>query len=169
VEEVSHVINFDLPADPEDYVHRIGRTARAGAYGKAISLCCDEYATHLPYIEQFLGRKVHVCWAEDELFLPDQAPEYRGRRRLRQEAKPESRKSIRRGQSASPTRSSSRPGKKKTISANAAPAPADAAKTDSPAADSLNSAAEAAAKPRKRSRRTRRRGKDGDNPIVISS
>ncbi|MDR1397630.1 MAG: DEAD/DEAH box helicase [Desulfarculales bacterium] len=80
VEDVSHVINFDLPADPEDYVHRIGRTARAGASGKAISLCCDEYATHLPHIESFLGRKLVVSWAEDELFLPDRAPEYRRQR-----------------------------------------------------------------------------------------
>ena len=41
IDDVSHVINFDVPADPEDYVHRIGRTARAGAVGKAITLCCD--------------------------------------------------------------------------------------------------------------------------------
>jgi ATP-dependent RNA helicase RhlB len=94
VEDVSHVINFDLPADPEDYVHRIGRTARAGASGKAISLCCDEYATHLPHIENFLGRKLVVSWAEDELFLPDKAPEYRrqrpfpaGREKIKKERK----------------------------------------------------------------------------------
>lgn len=71
VDDVSHVINFDIPADPEDYVHRVGRTARAGAVGKAITLCCDKYATHLPYVEEYLGDKIPVCWADDDMFLPD--------------------------------------------------------------------------------------------------
>jgi len=83
IEDVSHVINFDVPADPEDYVHRVGRTARAGAVGKAITLCCDRYASHLPYVEELLGSKIPVCWAEDALFLPDKAPEFRQRRERR--------------------------------------------------------------------------------------
>jgi ATP-dependent RNA helicase RhlB len=86
VEDVSHVINFDVPADPEDYVHRVGRTARAGALGKAITICCDEYATHLPYVEQYLGCKIPVAWADDSFFLPDNAPVYR---RPRRESGPE--------------------------------------------------------------------------------
>jgi ATP-dependent RNA helicase RhlB len=81
VEDVSHVINYDVPADPEDYVHRVGRTARAGAVGKAITLCCDEYATHLPFVEEYLEDKIPVCWAEDELFVADAAPDYRPKRR----------------------------------------------------------------------------------------
>jgi len=81
VEDISHVINFDVPADPEDYVHRVGRTARAGAQGKAITLCCDRYATHLPYVEEYLGSKIPVAWADDDLFVPDQAPDYQPRRR----------------------------------------------------------------------------------------
>jgi ATP-dependent RNA helicase RhlB len=150
VEEVSHVINFDLPADPEDYVHRIGRTARAGASGKAISLCCDEYATHLPYIEEFLGRKVHVCWAEDDLFLPDKGPEYRSNRRIRKPAGPESKKPTR-GRAASGTASpSARPARKK-------PGPAEPPATES--ADSPP------AKARRRNRRGRRRGKDEPNTV----
>jgi ATP-dependent RNA helicase RhlB len=76
VEDVSHVINFDVPSDPEDYVHRVGRTARLGAKGKAITICCDKYATHLPYVEEYLGSKVPVCWAEDEDFVEDTAPRY---------------------------------------------------------------------------------------------
>ena len=52
VEGVSHVINFELPNVPEDYVHRIGRTARAGAAGIAISLCSDEERTYLRDIEK---------------------------------------------------------------------------------------------------------------------
>ena len=52
VEGVSHVINFELPNVPEDYVHRIGRTARAGAAGTAISLCSDEERAYLRDIEK---------------------------------------------------------------------------------------------------------------------
>jgi ATP-dependent RNA helicase RhlB len=55
---VSHVFNFDLPQDCADYVHRIGRTARAGAEGDAISFACEEYAVGLPDIEKFIGRKI---------------------------------------------------------------------------------------------------------------
>jgi ATP-dependent RNA helicase RhlB len=58
---VSHVFNYDLPQDPEDYVHRIGRTARAGATGDAISFGCENYAISLPDIEAFIGRKIPVA------------------------------------------------------------------------------------------------------------
>lgn len=52
---VSHVVNFDLPQSAEDYVHRIGRTARLGASGHAISFACEHYAFHLPEIEDYIG------------------------------------------------------------------------------------------------------------------
>jgi ATP-dependent RNA helicase RhlB len=55
IPDVTHVINFDLPQDAEDYVHRIGRTARLGAKGEAISFACEDYAFHLPEIEAFIG------------------------------------------------------------------------------------------------------------------
>ncbi len=58
IDAVSHVINYDLPQDPEDYVHRIGRTARAGESGDAVSLACDEYVFSLPDIEAFLEEKI---------------------------------------------------------------------------------------------------------------
>ena len=60
IPDVSHVFNFDLPQDPEDYVHRIGRTARAGAAGDAISFGCEDYVQSLPDIESFIGRKLPV-------------------------------------------------------------------------------------------------------------
>ena len=60
VPEVSHIFNFDLPQDAEDYVHRIGRTARLGAEGDAISFGCEEYVMSLPDIETFIGHKVPV-------------------------------------------------------------------------------------------------------------
>ena len=58
IADVSHVFNYDLPQDAEDYVHRIGRTARAGAEGDAISFACDEYAISLPDIESYIGHQV---------------------------------------------------------------------------------------------------------------
>ncbi len=58
VDGVSHVVNFDLPEDPEDYVHRIGRTGRAGAEGISISFVSEDDAFNLPGIETFLGTKV---------------------------------------------------------------------------------------------------------------
>jgi len=57
---VSHVFNYDLPFDAEDYVHRIGRTARLGEQGDAISFACDEYAMSLPDIEAFIDQKIPV-------------------------------------------------------------------------------------------------------------
>ncbi|WP_296592794.1 ATP-dependent RNA helicase RhlB [Methylophaga sp.] len=66
IPEVSHVFNFDLPQDAEDYVHRTGRTARAGASGIAISLACEEYAFSLPDIEQYIKHKLPVAQSTDE-------------------------------------------------------------------------------------------------------
>ncbi|MDK6460164.1 helicase-related protein, partial [Klebsiella aerogenes] len=51
ISDVTHVFNFDLPDDREDYVHRIGRTGRAGESGASISFACEEYAMNLPAIE----------------------------------------------------------------------------------------------------------------------
>ena len=67
VPEVSHVINYDLPLRAEDYVHRIGRTARAGAEGDAVSLACDEFVYSLMEIEELLGQRVPVLPVTDDL------------------------------------------------------------------------------------------------------
>jgi ATP-dependent RNA helicase RhlB len=66
IPDVSHVINFDLPQDAPDYVHRIGRTARLGAKGQAISFACENYAFHLPEIEEFIGYSIPVEHADAE-------------------------------------------------------------------------------------------------------
>lgn len=58
IPEVSHVFNFDLPQQAEDYVHRIGRTARAGASGTAISFACEDYAHFLPEIEEYISHSI---------------------------------------------------------------------------------------------------------------
>ena len=60
IPDVSHVINFDLPQDAADYVHRIGRTARLGAKGEAISFACEDYAFHLPEIEQYIDQSIEL-------------------------------------------------------------------------------------------------------------
>ncbi|MGB5493885.1 MAG: DEAD/DEAH box helicase [Sedimenticolaceae bacterium] len=78
IEGVTHVVNYDLPEDAEDYVHRIGRTARAGAEGDAISFVCETYAFSLPDIEQFIGHKITVQPVSLEL-LPDVDPASRVR------------------------------------------------------------------------------------------
>ena len=70
IPDVRYVINYDLPQDREDYVHRIGRTARAGAYGDAISFGCETYAITLPEIEEYIGHKIPVA-NFDPALLPD--------------------------------------------------------------------------------------------------
>jgi ATP-dependent RNA helicase RhlB len=67
IPDVSHVFNFDLPQDFTDYVHRIGRTARAGAAGDAISFGCEEYAVSLPEIEDYIGHKIPTAPITPEL------------------------------------------------------------------------------------------------------
>ncbi|MFZ2198270.1 MAG: helicase-related protein, partial [Thermodesulfovibrionales bacterium] len=69
IDGVTHVINYDLPQDPEDYVHRIGRTARAGAEGKAISLACEEYVHSLPDIEDYIRQKIPVMALTEEMII----------------------------------------------------------------------------------------------------
>ena len=66
IPEVSHVFNYDLPQDVEDYVHRTGRTARAGASGVAISLACEEYVFSLPDIEAYIKHKLPLASTSDE-------------------------------------------------------------------------------------------------------
>jgi ATP-dependent RNA helicase RhlE len=65
IRDVSHVINFDVPQHPEDYVHRIGRTGRAQALGDALTLIVAEDALHLHAIERFVGQKISRVRLED--------------------------------------------------------------------------------------------------------
>ena len=73
IPDVSHVVNYDLPQDAEDYVHRIGRTARAGAFGDAISFACEEYSFSLPDIEKYIGHSIPREALSSEL-MPELAP-----------------------------------------------------------------------------------------------
>lgn len=71
IPDVSHVFNFDLPQDSADYVHRIGRTARAGAEGDAISFACEEFAVSLPEIEEYIGHKIPSAPVSKEILAAD--------------------------------------------------------------------------------------------------
>ena len=73
VDDLDLVINYDIPEDCEDYVHRIGRTARVGKDGKAISLVCENYVYALDSIEKYLGMKIPVIWPEESLFVEDKS------------------------------------------------------------------------------------------------
>ncbi|MBF0212433.1 MAG: DEAD/DEAH box helicase [Magnetococcales bacterium] len=69
IEGVTHVVNFDLPENPEDYVHRIGRTARAGATGDAISLVDEDGAYNLEAIFSYMGMEIAAEWPDSALFV----------------------------------------------------------------------------------------------------
>jgi len=83
IDSLEMVINYDIPQDCENYVHRIGRTARAGNSGKAISLASEGTADHLDAIESFIGMKIPVQTADIELFATDQSLEFSSEKRFR--------------------------------------------------------------------------------------
>jgi ATP-dependent RNA helicase RhlB len=74
ITDVSHVFNYDLPQDVEDYVHRIGRTARFGASGVAISFICEQYAYSIPDIEDYIGQKIPIKPINKDLLVEVIAP-----------------------------------------------------------------------------------------------
>jgi ATP-dependent RNA helicase RhlB len=187
IPDVSHVFNFDLPQDPEDYVHRIGRTARAGATGDAISFGCEDYVQSLPDIEAYIGRKIPVESVDASLLPEIIRPAYnssndrggrggRGGPGGRRDGGPRGGRRDGQGGRDSGPRRSEQPGAEQAgsspSSSAAAPAareprrdrgpqrPAAAAKTAAPsAADAPATAAEDGQK--KRRRRRRRRGGKG--------
>ena len=82
VEGIGYVVNYHLPHDPEDYVHRIGRTGRAGATGTAVSFACEEDSFFIPEIEKYVGASIPCTFPEEELlksvptahYKPESAP-----------------------------------------------------------------------------------------------
>ncbi len=73
IDDLDYVINYDLPEDPENYVHRIGRTARAGKTGTAVSLACERFVYGLEAIEEFIGRKIPTDSVSDSLMETDES------------------------------------------------------------------------------------------------
>ncbi len=83
IDDLELVVNYDIPEDYENYVHRIGRTARAGKSGKAVTLACEEYIYGLEAIEDYIGMKIPVKWADEEGLeeVEDKSAGYRTPRR----------------------------------------------------------------------------------------
>ncbi len=155
IEGVTHVFNYDLPDDSANYVHRVGRTARAGKSGKAYSLVCEDHALNLPEIEKYIERKIESEWIEDSELLKDVAPEHRERPRR---DRPSEKKG---GRQAGPHRGGPAPKAKKArphqqAGKKAAPPAGEAPAGASPANEG------ATARPGDKPRRRRRRRRPAD-------
>jgi ATP-dependent RNA helicase RhlB len=111
IPDVSHVFNYDLPEDAEDYVHRIGRTARAGASGDAISFACERYAFSFPDIETYIGHKLTLAPVSNEL-LAEVDPASRVRAPQRRQSSPRSKTKTRPGKGSGARRGRPRGQKK---------------------------------------------------------
>ena len=92
VDDITHVIHYTLPDEPEVYTHRSGRTGRAGQSGIAISFACEKYALNLPAIEQYIQKAIPVTDYDRSALLDDVTPPKPRRRRT-----PNNRNSSRRG------------------------------------------------------------------------
>ena len=92
IPDVSHVFNYDLPQDAEDYVHRVGRTARAGATGDAVSFSCERFCYSLTDIEAFIGQSIPAEVAGLDLMADPQPP---ARRRHDRRQRPRTRRPAR--------------------------------------------------------------------------
>ncbi len=174
---VTHVFNYDLPQQQEDYVHRIGRTARAGAKGEAISFACEEYAFSLPDIEEYIGQTIAAGTITNEM-LPQLDPPKRIARRDTPGGRDGKRSDGRRGDGRGGSRSGPRNGDRKRSSnrdggregshrdkPREQPLATEAETAKPPTADSAADAqatsSEGTAAPKRR-RRNRRRSRSGD-------
>ena len=92
VDSVSHVVNFELPEVPESYVHRIGRTARAGAEGEAISLCDNSERAYLRAIEKLTRQSIPLTDLRLDPHAPEEAPPARGKPQGRPAHRPDDRR-----------------------------------------------------------------------------
>jgi ATP-dependent RNA helicase RhlB len=73
INDLDLVVNYDLPLEAENYVHRIGRTARAGKEGRAVSLACEKYVYGLKAIEEYISAKIPVAWFDEASLVPDKS------------------------------------------------------------------------------------------------
>jgi ATP-dependent RNA helicase RhlB len=168
IPDVSHVFNFDLPNDAEDYVHRIGRTARAGAEGDAISFGCEEYAIALPDIERYIGHQIPRAAIEAvDLAVVTAPPPAVWRERAPRQGQSRGGGRSGGGRPGGPNRSggSRSGGGPPRRGPPSRPSHGSAQRPAAPASNSANSAGAAADAPAKDpSRRRRRRGRGGGGP-----
>ncbi len=160
IPDVSHVFNYDLPQDAQDYVHRIGRTARAGAAGDAVSFGCEQYVESLPEIEAFIGQRIPVG-SFDPVELPRLRSGHHAPRQLDEEEDEQdgAPRQRHRHQQGRPDRHGHRPRGQTTVRverSESKPAVAPAAQPATPAGN--------AAAARKRRRRRRHGGGPGSGP-----
>jgi len=147
IDGVTHVFNYDLPQDPEDYVHRVGRTARAGASGKGFSLACEQYVYSLEAIEQFIGHSLPYEFPDESLLVKPRAVMRRSRGREQQ-------RGSRRDGGRSRSRSEAPPAGSKPAAAKPT---APSAPTDAPG--------EPAQKKKRRRRRKKTQGVTAPTPV----
>ena len=162
VDDIDLVVNFDLPEDAHDYVHRIGRTGRAGNRGKAVSLADERLVAGLVGIERYIGRRIKALVPDDEMFLRDQSPSYRASRPQRGGGRRDGRGGGGRGRSDRSRGRNDGRGRSDGRRDERGPKPTEgradaAADGASPAATADGDAA-----PKKKRRRRRRRGRGGD-------
>ena len=168
VPDITHVINFDLPNIPESYVHRIGRTARAGAEGDAISLGCEDYVQSLPDIEAYIGRSLPRAAMSEDMLAEITVPARERRRFAPGGRGPHGGRGGDRGRGGGGGGRDGRRGPPRERRDGGRPrhsdrpaAPADAAPPPSPAPSAAAAAAPAGDGDAPRKRRRRRRGRGG--------
>lgn len=145
IDDVSHVFNYDLPQQAEDYVHRIGRTARAGTQGIAVSFACENYSFSLPDIQEYIGQSIPLEMITDELLITPKPAKRVERDRVSSGPQKKKSRGSNRGRSG-------RAGPKRSNSGN------DAA----PESTTSSEAASGGEKPKPK-RRRRRRKPSGEN------
>ncbi|MFK8079614.1 MAG: DEAD/DEAH box helicase [Granulosicoccus sp.] len=185
IDDVSHVFNYDLPQQAEDYVHRIGRTARAGTEGMAVSFACENYSFSLPEIQDYIGQSIPLEMITDELLVkpkprvrverdrPDQPGQ--GRKQGGGRSRGSHSDGSSRGKGSSGNRRRSTQGRRDNKPSEHSGNAADTGNVESSAASQSTEAApakqqatstntNAAAAPAAKKRRRRRRKPSGDKP-----
>jgi len=107
IDDVSHVFNYDLPQQAEDYVHRIGRTARAGTQGVAVSFACETYSFSLPEIQEYIGQSIPLVPITDEMLVSPKRPARIERDRVSDDARNKGNRGARNKQGTSGSRNES--------------------------------------------------------------
>jgi ATP-dependent RNA helicase RhlB len=161
IPDVSHVFNYDLPQDAEDYVHRIGRTARAGATGEAISFACETYAFSMGEIEQYIGHKIQVEKVTPELTARPQPPVREAADEDEEMPKRRHGGGGQRGRTGA-RHGRGRPDKPRDAGSSVAPKPSEPQGTSGAPAE--GSAGDADTQKRRRRRRGSRRRPSGESP-----